>query len=148
MALPRPGNIVDREGKVVGRHRGTHTVTIGQRKGLNIASRRPYYVLEINTDEGEVIVGREEDQFACGLIATHCSWISDDTPGEGIIHAKAHIRYHHRGVDSEITHLPGAQVHVRFMTPQKAVAPGQGVVFFQGDRLLGGGWIERGLHNV
>jgi len=71
-----PGNIVDESGNIVGRHRGTHSVTIGQRKGLNIASERPYYVLEIDTKRNEVIVGREEDQLSQGLIATNCSWIS------------------------------------------------------------------------
>jgi len=149
VTLPRPGNIVDREGNLVGKHRGTHTVTIGQRKGLNIASRRPYYVLEINTERDEVIVGREEDQFVCGLTAGNCSWISDNPADGDTFHARAYIRYRHRGVDSEITPLPGGQVHVRFMTPrQVGVAPGQAAVFFQGDRLLGGGWIERGLHDA
>lgn len=146
-ALPRPGDIVDREGTVVGRHRGTHTVTIGQRRGLNIASHRPYYVLEINIERDEVIVGREEDQFAGGLIADNCSWIAGAPPGGDRFHARAYIRYRHRGVDSEITPLPGGQVQVRFLTSQKAVAPGQAAVFFQGDRLLGGGWIERGLRD-
>jgi len=148
VTLPRPGNIVDREGNVVGRHRGTHTVTIGQRKGLNIASRRPYYVLEINTERDEVIVGREEDQFASGLIADNCSWISKNPVGGDTLHARTYIRYRHRGVDSEIIPLPGGQVQVRFMTPQKAVAPGQAAVFYQGDCLTGGGWIERGLRDA
>jgi tRNA-specific 2-thiouridylase len=145
--LPRPGTIVDREGTVVGRHKGTHTVTIGQRKGLNIASPRPYYVLAIDTERDEVIVGREEDQFAAGLVAKDCSWISAAAPA-GVLRARTHIRYRHRGVDSEITPLPEGRVAVRFMTPQKAVAPGQAAVFFQGDRLLGGGWIERGLRHA
>ncbi|MDO9515174.1 MAG: tRNA 2-thiouridine(34) synthase MnmA [Syntrophales bacterium] len=148
VTLPRPGNIVDREGNVVGRHRGTHTVTIGQRKGLNIASQRPYYVLEINTERDEVIVGREEDQFTGGLVANNCSWVSNKPAVQETLQARTYIRYRHRGVDSEITPLPGGQVHVRFMTPQKAVAPGQAAVFFQGDRLLGGGWIERGLRDA
>jgi len=146
--LPRLGNIVDREGNVVGRHRGTHTVTIGQRRGLNIASRRPYYVLAINPEKDEVVVGREEDRFASGLVAAHCSWISSEPAVRDTLHGRTYIRYRHRGVDSEITPLPGGQVQVRFMTPQKAVAPGQAAVFFQGDRLLGGGWIERGLRDA
>ena len=149
VTLPRPGNIVDREGTVVGRHRGTHTVTIGQRRGLNIASRRPYYVLEIDTTRDEVVVGREEDQSASGLFADNCSWISGDPPEEEIMQAKTHIRYRHRGVDSQITLLPDKRVRVQFETPrQVGVAPGQAAVFFQGDRLLGGGWIEKGLHDV
>ncbi|MCD6486066.1 MAG: tRNA 2-thiouridine(34) synthase MnmA [Syntrophobacterales bacterium] len=148
VTLPRPGNIVDEEGNIVGRHRGTHSVTIGQRKGLNIASERPHYVLEIDTKKNEVVVGREEDQLAHGLIATNCSWISLDPAGRENLRAKTHIRYRHRGVDSEITFLPDKRVSVMFKTPQKAVAPGQAAVFYQGDCLTGGGWIERRLRDV
>jgi len=148
VTLPRPGNIVDGKRNIVGRHHGTHSVTIGQRKGLNIASERPYYVLEIDTKRNEVIVGREEDQLARGLIATNCSWISRDPVGPDVLHAKTHIRYRHRGVNSEVTFLPDKRVSVRFETPQRAVAPGQAAVFFQGDHLLGGGWIERRLRDA
>jgi len=143
--LPSPGNIVDRRGEIVGRHRGTHTVTIGQRRGLNISSPRPYYVLEIDTERDEVVVGREEDQYTSGLRAHHCSWVSGTPPGGNTFHARTYIRYRHRGVASEVTSLPGGRVRVSFARPQKAVASGQAAVFFQGDRLLGGGWIEGGL---
>ena len=148
-----PGNIVDRKGNIVGRHRGIHSVTIGQRKGLNIASERPYYVLEIDKDNNEVIVGREEDQFFDGLIAGNVSWISPDYAAAGNLRATTHIRYRHRGVESEITiqddqeegkDLNKNSVSVRFETPQKAVAPGQAAVFYQRDYLIGGGWIEKG----
>jgi len=148
VTLPRSGNIVDEKGSIVGKHRGTHSVTIGQRKGLNIASERPYYVLEIDTKRNEVIVGRAEDQLAQGLIATNCSWISPDSVSRDVLRANTHIRYRHRGVDSEITFLPDNRVSVRFKTPQKAVAPGQAAVFYQGDYLLGGGWIERRLRDA
>jgi len=148
VTLPRPGNIVDEKGNIVGKHRGTHSVTIGQRKGLNIASERPYYVLEIDIKRNEVIVGREEDQLAQGLIATNCSWISPNLVGQDVLTAKTHIRYRHRGVDSEVTFLPDKRVRVRFKTPQKAVAPGQAAVFYHGDCLTGGGWIERRLRDA
>ncbi|MCK4535290.1 MAG: tRNA 2-thiouridine(34) synthase MnmA, partial [Syntrophobacterales bacterium] len=148
VTLPRPGNIVDEEGNIVGKHQGTHSVTIGQRKGLNIASERPYYVLEIDTKRNEVIVGREEDQLARGLIATNCSWISPGSVGPDVLRAKTQIRYRHRGVDSEITFLPDKRVSVMFKTPQKAVAPGQAAVFYQGNCLTGGGWIERRLRDA
>jgi len=149
VTLPRPGNIVDKKGNIVGRHRGTHSVTIGQRKGLNIASERPYYVLEIDTKRNEVVVGREEDQLTQGLIATNCSWISPSPVGPDVLSAKTHIRYRHRGVDSQISFLPDKRVHVRFRTPrQVGVAPGQAAVFYQGDCLTGGGWIERRLRDA
>ncbi len=149
-----PGNIVDRKGNIVGSHRGIHSVTIGQRKGLNIASERPYYVLEIERDKNEVLVGREEDQFFDGLIAGNVSWISPDYAAAGDLKVTTHIRYRHRGVESEITiqdeqeegkALDKNSVSVRFETPQKAVAPGQAAVFYQGDYLIGGGWIEKGV---
>ncbi len=147
VTLPPPGNIVDTAGAVVGRHQGTHTVTIGQRKGLNIASSRPYYVLEINRGRNEVIVGRDEDQLSHGLMAANCSWISG-TVSDRSFNARAYIRYRHRGVEAEITPLTGERVQVRFETPQKAIAPGQAVVFFEGDSLLGGGWIEGRFRDV
>ena len=142
ITLPRPGNIVDENGTIVGRHRGIHSVTVGQRKGLNIASERPYYVLRIDSKKNEVIVGRDEDQLSWGLTATDCSWISLDPSRQESLHVKTHIRYRHRGVDSEITFLTDNRVHVRFNTPQKAVAPGQAAVFYEGDEVIGGGWIE------
>ena len=148
VTLPRPGNIVDENGNVVGKHKGTHSITIGQRKGLNIASECPYYVLDIDTKRDEVIVGREEDQFAQGLIAANCSWILPGSFNRDVLRAKTYIRYRHKGVDSELTFLPDKRVHVRFNAPQKAVAPGQATVFYQGDRLLGGGWIERSLRDA
>jgi tRNA-specific 2-thiouridylase len=145
------GNIVDGKGNIVGRHCGIHSVTIGQRKGLNIASERPYYVLEIARDKNEVIVGREEDQFFDGLIAGNVSWSSTDYPSQHILRATTHIRYRHKGVASEIKILPSNRqsencVSIRFDKPQKAVAPGQAVVFYQNDYLIGGGWIEKGVH--
>jgi len=155
-SFSHPGNIVDRKGNIAGRHRGIHSVTIGQRKGLNIASERPYYVLEIDRDKNEVIVGREEDQFFGGLIAGNVSWIFPDYPAADNLRATTHIRYRHKGVDSEVTiparneqgegkDLSRHSVFVRFETPQKAVAPGQATVFYQGDYLIGGGWIEKGV---
>ncbi|MEA3323222.1 MAG: tRNA-specific 2-thiouridylase, partial [Patescibacteria group bacterium] len=148
VTLPRPGNIVDESGNIVGRHCGTHSVTIGQRKGLNIASERPYYVVKIDTQKDEVIVGREEDQFSDGLIAANCCWISPGFINGDVLHARTHIRYRHRGVDSEITFLPDNRVRVIFKTPQKAVAPGQAAVFYHGDCLTGGGWIEVSLRDA
>jgi len=145
----RPGDIVDRYGTVVGRHRGIHSVTIGQRRGLNIASERPYYVIGIDKSQNEVVVGREEDQFFTGLVAGCVSWVSPEFRNPDYIRTRTYIRYRHRGVDSEISvtgHTgTGDTVSVQFETPQKAVAPGQAAVFYHGDILIGGGWIEEGM---
>ncbi|MBW2636861.1 MAG: tRNA 2-thiouridine(34) synthase MnmA [Deltaproteobacteria bacterium] len=142
-----PGNIVDNNGSIVGRHRGIHTVTIGQRKGLNIASERPYYVTEIDGKKNRVIVGRDEDQYFTGLIAERVSWNSSSHSREKSLTASTQIRYRHKGVDSIITHMPDRKdsVSVVFDTPQKAVAPGQAAVFYQGAAVIGGGWISKGV---
>jgi len=151
----KPGNIVDREGSVVGTHRGIYSVTVGQRKGLNIASKRPYYVLALDKEKNEVIVGRDEDQYCNGLVADCVSWVSPDVRSQNPIPARTHIRYRHRGVESEIERVgienensgSGETVRVTFVTPQKAVAPGQAAVFYQNDILIGGGWIREGVRH-
>jgi tRNA-specific 2-thiouridylase len=142
-----PGNIIDNNGALMGRHRGIHTVTIGQRKGLNIASERPYYVIEIDGKKNRVIVGRDEDQYFTGLIAEGISWSPSSPSREKFISARTQIRYRHKGVDSIITHMPEMKgsVSVLFDTPQKAVAPGQAAVFYQDDAVIGGGWISKGV---
>jgi tRNA-specific 2-thiouridylase len=144
----KPGNIVDKNGAIVGRHRGIHSVTIGQRKGLNIASDRPYYVTEIDGKKNRVVVGRDEDQFFTGLIAERILWVSPMHPDTDSLDARTHIRYRHRGVNSKITFMPQERdsVFVHFDTPQKAVAPGQAAVFYQDDAVIGGGWISKGVH--
>jgi tRNA-specific 2-thiouridylase len=143
----KPGNIVDQNRSIVGKHRGIHSVTVGQRKGLNIASEKPYYVIEIDRKNNEVIVGRDEDQFFKGLIAENVSLILQARGASDSPRVQTQIRYRHRGVDSDITFIPGKEktVFVRFDTPLKAVAPGQAAVFYQGDVVIGGGWISKGV---
>ncbi|MBN2514699.1 MAG: tRNA 2-thiouridine(34) synthase MnmA [Deltaproteobacteria bacterium] len=151
----QPGNIVTAKGDIVGKHRGIHSLTIGQRRGLNIASERPYYVLAIDKERNEVIVGRDEDQYCKGLIARNVTWASQIYSAATTIRATTHIRYRHRGAASEITVPPPVNgkkysadtVYVRFDIPQKAIAPGQAAVFYQGDILIGGGWIVKGVQS-
>jgi tRNA-specific 2-thiouridylase len=151
----QPGNIVTRRGEIVGKHRGIHSLTIGQRRGLNIASERPYYVLEIDKERNEVIVGRDEEQYCDGLTAQNVTWASQIYSAATNIKATTHIRYRHRGAASEITLIPPSNggkhkadtVYVRFDSPQKAIAPGQAAVFYQGEILIGGGWIVKGVHS-
>ena len=149
--LPRPGNIVTVQGQIVGRHRGIHTLTIGQRKGLNISSSRPYYVIDIRRETDEIVVGRDEDQLSRGLIAEGISWVSPDYFPPVHMKAQVHIRYRHRGVDAAIEGYNSDRgtkaARVLFDTPQKAVAPGQAAVFYQEDIVIGGGWIERGIRS-
>lgn len=147
--LPRPGNIVTTQGEIVGKHKGIHTLTIGQRKGLSISSSHPYYVIEIRGETDEVVVGREEDQLFGGLIARNISWCSPAYASLKDIKARVHIRYRHRGVNSTLVQDSKDNTDnsalVTFEDPQKAVAPGQAAVFYQGETVIGGGWIERGI---
>lgn len=136
---PKPGHFVDRQGKILGRHDGIWNFTIGQRKGLGIAAERPLYVLELRPETNEVVVGFID---ACGqseLTAADMAWLSIDAPA-GPLHCSAKIRSSQRPTPVEV--IPGkAGVRVVFAEPQKAIAPGQSVVFYQGDLVLGGGII-------
>jgi len=145
-AVPHPpGNIVDKKGDILGRHSGIYSYTIGQRRGLNISSTHPYYVLEINKTRNEIIVGRIDDQEFRGLTAKDVCWVSPDYPDRQAIKAVTQIRYRHRGTSSLITPvLSDKKAFVKFIKPEKAVAPGQAAVFYHGKQLLGGGWIEDG----
>ena len=139
---PSPGNIIDKKGNILGRHSGIHSYTIGQRRGLNISSTHPYYVLEINKEKNEVIVSRSDDLDLQGLTVKDVCWVSPDYPDREEIEVTVQIRYRHRGVDSVITPLlQDKKALVRFINPEKAVAPGQAAVFYRGEQLLGGGWI-------
>jgi tRNA-specific 2-thiouridylase len=142
-----PGDIVTTDGRVVGRHRGIHSLTIGQRRGLAIPSERPYYVVEIRKEANQVVVGREEEQYFSGLVAQSALWISPRYAERGDMRCRIFIRYRHGGVESDVRISGDGTVTVSFDTPQKAVAPGQAAVFYDGDVLIGGGWIERGLRH-
>ena len=140
----QPGNIVDESGKVLGRHRGIIHYTIGQRKGLGIAAPEPLFVKEIRPDTNEIVVGPAESVFFKGLLANELNWILwDDLNGE--LEAQAKIRYSAQPVPGLIKPEPGGRVRVEFETPQRAVTPGQAVVFYQQDLVLGGGTIVQAI---
>jgi len=138
-----PGDLVDRQGRVLGRHRGVECYTVGQRRGLGVPAREPYYVLAVSPETNRVVIGPREQLYAHGLQAREVNWLIPPPPGN--LAATAVIRYRHAGAAAVITPMGGEQVQVRFATPQKAVTPGQAVAFYEGDRLLGGGWIEAEL---
>lgn len=144
-AYPSPGNIIDRKGNVLGRHSGIHSFTIGQRRGLKISSTQPYYVFEINKKKNEVVVSRNDALDFLGLTVKDVCWVSPDYPGQEEIEATVQIRYRHKGTISRITtNRSDKRAFVKFIKPEKAVAPGQAAVFYSGEQLLGGGWIEDG----
>jgi tRNA-specific 2-thiouridylase len=135
-----PGELVDRQGRVLGRHPGFESYTVGQRRGLRLPAREPYYVLEIQPVTRRVVVGPRAELLVAGLRATEMNWLIDPPAGE--LEAVAVIRYRHPGARARVTTLNATEAQVTFTTPQSAVAPGQAVVFYQDDWVLGGGWIE------
>lgn len=138
----KAGNIVDTHGKILGKHRGLPLYTIGQRKGLGIAAGRPLYVVALDTDRNEVVVGSDEDVFASELIAHDLNFITIDNLTKPMI-AAAKIRYSAKESEALLTPLAGGKVHVKFSSPQRAITPGQSVVFYENDCVLGGGIISR-----
>ena len=138
-----PGPILDEHGNTVGQHQGILSYTIGQRRGLGIAAREPLYVTAIDRERGAIIVGTKKKVYSDELIAVGLNWLAIESP-EQPVKAKAKIRYLHHEVDAVITPLLGEdRAHVKFEEPQMAVAPGQAIVFYDGDTVVGGGTIDR-----
>jgi tRNA-specific 2-thiouridylase len=135
------GNIVTQQGQILGRHQGTYRYTIGQRRGLGIAWSEPLYVLGIDAERREVVVGTQEQLGRPGLKAAAVNWIVP--PQEKELQVECKIRYRHAPVQCSVTCLEGDRVEVLFAEPQNGVTPGQAVVFYRGEELLGGGWIEK-----
>ena len=134
------GRIVDTAGRVLAEHDGIEQFTVGQRKGLGFAAGERRYVLRIIPAAGEVVVGRREELLASELRASSVNWLCEP-PTEPLACA-AKIRYRHAAAAATVTALPGNDARVVFAAPQSAITPGQAVVFYDGDRVLGGGWIE------
>jgi tRNA-uridine 2-sulfurtransferase len=135
------GAIRDVEGRVLGRHDGVHHFTVGQRKGLGISSTIPLYVVGIDAASQSVTVGPRQALERVELTASGVNWIAGAPPPAGT-RVTAQIRYRHREAAASLTPLAGGRVAVTFDDPQSAVAPGQAVVFYDGDSVVGGGWIE------
>jgi tRNA-specific 2-thiouridylase len=138
------GDIVDTQGRILGRHKGLPFYTVGQRKGLGLSAGKPLYVVELDRERNLMLVGEKEHVYATGLIADRSNWILMDEIHQPI-RAKAKIRYSHREADAIVEPLDDAKVKVEFLQPQEAITPGQAVVFYEGDMVLGGGWIERAI---
>ncbi len=140
----RPGDIVDSKGGVVGRHAGLGSYTVGQRRGLGIASGRPLYVIALDPASNRVVVGGDEEQYRRALIAERMNWVSIEEPGASI-DAVARIRSTHKGADVTVERLPGGCARMTFRDPQRAITPGQAVVLYRDDLVLGGGFIRAAL---
>jgi len=136
-----PGPILDSRGVVLGEHCGIIFYTIGQRRRLGIATGEPLYVTAIDRERNAVIVGGKEEVYSQRLTASRLNWIAGDMQ-ETPLTATARIRYRHPGAAAVVVPLESNQVQVEFRRPQPAVTPGQAVVFYKGDTVLGGGVIE------
>lgn len=135
------GEIVDREGEVIGTHRGYPFYTIGQRKGLGLSVPEPVYVTEIDARNNRVTVGSNRDLEHTGLVAENVNWISCDR-SDRILEIEAKIRYNSPGALARIRAIENDCVEVIFHEPQRAVTPGQSVVFYRDDLVVGGGVIK------
>jgi tRNA-specific 2-thiouridylase len=137
---PPPGDFVDQDGAVLARHRGLWHYTIGQRKGLGVGFGRPLYVTAIRPEDASVALGENELLFRRELTARDVNWIDFERLAEPR-RFDAKIRYGAKPAPALATPLPDGRLHVRFDEPQRAVTPGQSVVLYQGDYLVGGGVI-------
>lgn len=136
-----PGPIMDSAGNVLGRHKGIALYTVGQRKGLGLAAGEPMYVTAIDPERNAIIVGHTQDVYQVGLVASDLNWIAFDTL-DGPLEAKARIRYRHEEAPATVSPMSDGKAAVAFSEPQMAITPGQAVVFYDGDVVLGGGTIE------
>lgn len=137
----RPGTVVDHDGRVLGTHGGVHRFTIGQRKGLGLSSTEPLYVLEIKPDSAQVVVGSRDALGRTHLHASRVNWISGEAPADWLS-CSAQIRHRHAAAPARVRRTNDGRAEVEFSAPQTAITPGQAVVFYDGDEVLGGGWIE------
>jgi len=135
------GEIVTEDGAVVGHHNGVHNFTIGQRKGLGFAAGKPLYVLSIDPEKNRVVVGDDDSLRTRSFEVNGVNWVSIEQPS-GAIRATVKIRHKHEPADATVEPIDAATVRITFDAPQRAITPGQGAVFYEGDRVLGGAWIR------
>jgi len=135
------GAIVNQSGAVLGRHPGIHRFTVGQRKGLGIAAAEPLYVLELRPTEKTVVVGRRAELERASLTASQVNWIAG-APPIAPLRVTAQIRHRHQPATATVRAIDHSRASVEFDNPVIAITPGQAVVFYMDDLVIGGGWIE------
>jgi tRNA-specific 2-thiouridylase len=135
------GEIVTRNGEVIGRHAGVHQFTIGQRKGLGFAAGKPLYVVAIDAQNNRVVVGEDDALRTTVCEIENVNWIACENP-DARLRAAVKIRHKHEAAAATIEALDSTRARVTFDLPQRAITPGQGAVFYSGDVVIGGGWIR------
>ncbi|MDO9575867.1 MAG: tRNA 2-thiouridine(34) synthase MnmA [bacterium] len=141
-AEAQPGPILNKQEEILGEHRGIPFYTVGQRKGLRISTGEPLYVTAIDPRRNAIVVGIKEDVFGDELIASELNWIAIKELNQPL-EVEAKIRYLHKEAEAEVIPLDEEKVYIKFREPQMAITPGQAVVFYNGDGVIGGGIIER-----
>lgn len=139
--VEKPGKFVDTNGNVLGEHKGITHYTIGQRKGLGLPMKHPVYVQKIDVERNEVVLGTNEELFKCELTASEMNWLSGSAPA-GDLRCSAKIRYRHAEQPCTVTPVGEDRISLVFDEPQRAITPGQAVVLYCGDEVIGGGIID------
>ena len=139
--VPAPGTIVDSGGRSVGQHRGVHHFTVGQRRGLGLATGTPMYVLRLDPADAQVVVGPKEELGRSNLTTSNVNWVEGSPPSEPQ-RLTARIRHRHADAPATVVADGATAAEVAFDEPQLAVTPGQAVVFYDGEAVIGGGWID------
>jgi tRNA-uridine 2-sulfurtransferase len=134
------GELVSSSGEVLGTHPGIHNFTVGQRKGLGMATGSPLYVLQINGERRQVVVGDGEQLYSRSLRAKRVNWIAVEQPAS-VIRVGVKIRHRHEPASATVERVGTDEAMVTFDQPQRAITPGQAAVFYDGDVVVGGGWI-------
>jgi tRNA-specific 2-thiouridylase len=136
----QPGEVFSTEGRVLAEHQGIHNFTVGQRKGLGVAVGSPLYVVKLEPQKNRVIVGPDRELFRRKFVVRDLNWIRPVRDGEAV-EAHVKIRHNHPGAPALVESRKGREALVAFHQPQRAITPGQAAVFYDGDEVVGGGWI-------
>lgn len=136
------GAIHTTDGEVIGEHAGLHRFTVGQRRGIGIAAPEPLYVVKIDVPLKQLVVGSKADLFGKSLVVSGVNWLAIAPPTEPV-RVRARIRYRAEEAPATVTPLAGGEARVDFDEPQAAITPGQAAVFYDGDAVVGGGWIRQ-----
>jgi len=137
---PKPGDIVDVGGNILGSHNGLHLFTVGQRRGINCPASEPYYVVRIDISQNRLIVGLKKDLLSSSCRVSKINWIIEKPFSPLDVYTR--VRYRHKAARSRLIPDANFSATVTFKTPQSAITPGQGAVFYIDDEVIGGGWID------